>query len=65
MPRKEHPDAFVTFLDLLRVPEAEVRPRGDRTVALFRTAFGDDLHALEADWHRALDALRTPLEEGR
>jgi hypothetical protein len=63
--RKEHPGRFLTFLDLLRTPDAEVRPRADRTVALFRTAFGDDLPALEADWHRVLAALKTPLEEAQ
>jgi hypothetical protein len=61
--RQKHPDRFLTFLDLLRSPDPEVRPREDRTVAHFRAAFGEDLHALEADWHRTLDGLKTPLEE--
>src|SRR3954454_3297481 len=46
--RQKHPAQFVTFLDLLRSPDPEVRPREDRTVAHFRAAFGEDLHALEA-----------------
>jgi hypothetical protein len=61
--RKERPGQFQTFLDLLRIPDAEVRPRADRTLALFRAAFGADLATLEADWHRKIDSLRAPLEE--
>jgi uncharacterized protein DUF1570 len=61
--RQKHPSRFVTFLDLLRTPDPEVRSREDRTVAHFHTSFGDDLDALEADWHSTLAALRTPLEE--
>ena len=63
--RKEHPARFLTFLDLLRTPDAEARPRADRTVALFSAAFGADLPALEADWHRVMATVRTPLEEGQ
>jgi Protein of unknown function (DUF1570) len=63
--RQKHPVEFVTFLDLLRAPDPEARSREDRTVALFRSAFGDDLTALESDWHRTIVALRTPLEEGQ
>jgi Protein of unknown function (DUF1570) len=63
--RKEHPAQFLTFLDLLRIPDPEPRPHADRTIALFKAAFGDDLHTLEADWHRVLATLRTPLEEGQ
>lgn len=62
--RKVHPDRFLTFLDLLRAPDPDVRPQADRTVAHFRAAFGDDLRALEADWHRYISGLSTPLEEG-
>jgi hypothetical protein len=62
--RREHPAQFRTFLDLLRTPDAETRPRADRTVALFSQAFGADLHGLEADWHRLMATVRTPLEEG-
>jgi len=62
--RREHPAQFLTFLDLLRTPDPETRPRADRTVALFSAAFGADLHGLEADWHRVMATVRTPLEEG-
>jgi hypothetical protein len=62
---QQHPLEFVTFLDLLRTRDPEVRPRPDRTVALFSTAFGADLHALEADWHRFMATVKTPLEEGQ
>jgi hypothetical protein len=60
--RKQHPAQFVTFLDLLRTPDAEARPRADRTVALFQAAFGADLTMVEADWHHLIDGLKTPLE---
>ena len=63
--RREHPAQFLTFLDLLRTPDPEVRPRADRTVALFGAAFGADLHRLEADWHRVMATVRTPLEAGQ
>jgi hypothetical protein len=63
--RKERPREFVTLIDLLRTRDAEVRPRPDRTVALFSAAFGADLHALEADWHRYMARVRTPDEEAR
>jgi hypothetical protein len=63
--RREHPAQFLTFVDLLRVPDPEVRPRADRTVALFKTAFGDDLHQLETEWHNVMATVRTPLEEGQ
>jgi hypothetical protein len=63
--RKEHPREFLTLVDLLRTPDAEVRPRADRTVALFSAALGTDLQGLEADWHRYMAQVRTPLEEGQ
>jgi hypothetical protein len=62
--RKERPREFLTLIDLFRAPDAEIRPRADRTVALVSAAFGADLHALEADWHRYMAQVRTPLEEG-
>ncbi len=60
--RKEHPERFLTFLDLLRGPDPPPGPRGPRYLAAFHEAFGDDLADLEASWRRYLDALRTPLE---
>jgi hypothetical protein len=63
--RKEHPAQFLTFIDLLRTPDAETRSSADRTVALFKAAFGDDLATLEAEWHRMVDGLKTPLEAGQ
>jgi hypothetical protein len=61
--RKQHAREFLTFLDILRAPDDETQPRAERTIAAFRNAFGDDLDALEADWHRFMATLKTPLEE--
>ena len=59
--RKTRPTEFTRFLDLLRSPSPE--PRDDlRTLALFRTCFGDDVSLLEGEWHRFLRPLTTPLE---
>ena len=60
--RKEHPQQFQTFLDLLRLPASEAQPDAHRTSAAFRAAFGDDLQTLEVTWHRYLARLKTPLE---
>jgi hypothetical protein len=60
--RKQHPREFLTYLDILRAPDDETLPRPDRAVAAFRNAFGDDLDALEADWHWFMGTLKTPLE---
>jgi hypothetical protein len=60
--RKEHPDSFLTFLDLLRSPDPADRPRRERYLAAFHDAFGDDLRSLETAWHAYMDAQRTPLE---
>jgi hypothetical protein len=56
--RKTRPDAFRTYLDLLRVPGSGA----DRHTSAFRSAFGPGLDALEAEWRRYLDGLRTPFE---
>ena len=73
--RARHPGEFLTFLDLLRNPvagpdegdgtgvAAGPEPRGERTVAAFRRAFGDDLDGLERDWHQFMAGIRTPLEQ--
>jgi hypothetical protein len=60
--RKVHSQQFLTFLDLLRAPQAGPRPRGDRIFSAFQSAFGSDLEALETDWHRYIASLTTPLE---
>lgn len=74
--RTQHPAEFLKFLDLLRNPVAApdsaedgpaadpgASPRGDRVLAAFRRAFGEDLDALDRDWHRFLSGIRTPIEQ--
>ena len=74
--RTRHPGEFLTFLDLLRNPVADPddgddtgaaaparSPAASGTVAAFRRAFGDDLDALERDWHQFMAGIRTPLEQ--
>jgi Protein of unknown function (DUF1570) len=63
--KKAHPREFLAFLDLLRTPTAEAIVRPDRAYEAFRAAFGLELSGLEAEWHRFLADLKTPLEEGR
>ena len=63
--RKTHPREFLAFLDRLRIPQSDAIPRPDRAFEAFRAAFGGDLAGLEKDWHRYLDDLKTPLEQGR
>ena len=63
--RKERPQQFLTFLDLLRAPDAEAPRSKNRSASAFRLAFGDDLEELQKDWHLYLDNLKTPLEENR
>lgn len=63
--RKEHPREFLAFLDLLRTPSNEATAGPDRAIDAFRSAFGKDLDRIEAEWHRYLAGLKTPLEEGR
>lgn len=62
---KTRPREFLTFLERLRTPSPDTQSRPDRTLKAFRAAFGDDLGAVEAAWHRDLDGLRTPLESSR
>ena len=62
--RSQHPEQFLTYLDLLRSPDAtlaELSP-SDRYFTAFQRAFGTDLPALEADWHEFMSSLQTPLE---
>jgi hypothetical protein len=66
--RLRHPDRFLTFVDLLRSPrrdDAEAGPplsAGEHAATAFRRAFGNDLEALEREWHDFLDSAQTPLE---
>jgi Protein of unknown function (DUF1570) len=65
--RTQHPQQFLTFLDILRGPSAEgpspPATAGDRVVNAFKRAFGSDLDALESDWHRFMKSVQTPLEQ--
>ena len=60
--RKDHSQDFLTFLDLLRAPQAAPDPRGDRVLSAFKSAFGANLDTLESDWHRYIASLSSPLE---
>jgi hypothetical protein len=57
--RKERPRQFATFLDLLRVPVLDPDPPSGRVFDAFRAAFGDDLGALESDWHRFMAGVES------
>jgi hypothetical protein len=62
--RAQHPQPFLTFLDLLRSPEAasdDMTP-SQRSLEAFRRAFGSDMEALERDWHAFMSKVQTPLE---
>jgi hypothetical protein len=65
--RTQHPQQFLTFLDLLRSPSAgEPSPdsaKGDRVVDAFRRAFGTDFDRLESDWQTFMKTVKTPLEQ--
>ena len=63
--RKTRPREFSAYLDLLRLPDPDPRLEDDpsRFEWAFRSAFGDDLRALESEWHAFIDKTRTPLEE--
>jgi hypothetical protein len=60
--RKRHPQQFLSYLDLLRNPGLDATPGEDRALSAFRAAFSQPSEELEADWHRFLDELKTPLE---
>jgi Protein of unknown function (DUF1570) len=62
--RAQHPQPFLTFLDLLRTPEAasEDMAPSQRSLESFRRAFGTDIEALERDWHAFMSKVQTPLE---
>jgi len=54
--RKERPQEFLTFLDLLRAPSRR-SSRAAASRAAFRAAFGPDLEELERSWHRYMERL--------
>ena len=65
--RTQHPQQFLTFIDLLRSPrldeESAASATGDRVFDMFRRAFGTDLGGLEKDWHAFMKTVQTPLEQ--
>jgi hypothetical protein len=63
--RKARPQQFLTFLDLLRAPDAGEPRSKSRSASAFRLAFGDNLDELEKSWHVYLNSVKTPLEENR
>lgn len=62
--RSQHPEQFLTYLDLLRSPDATLAEQSpsDRFFTAFQRAFGTDLEPLERDWHEFMGCLQTPLE---
>ncbi|MHC5540493.1 DUF1570 domain-containing protein, partial [Singulisphaera rosea] len=63
--RKEHPESFQAYLDLLRTPNPRGPSTENRPLAAFHSVFGRDLEPLEQGWHRYLNSVRTPLGEER
>ena len=65
--RTQHPQQFLTFIDLLRSPDAggesPVSATGDRVFDAFQRAFGADMDKLESDWHGFMKTVQTPLEQ--
>jgi hypothetical protein len=65
--RTQHPQQFLKFVDLLRSPrlddESAASPTGDRVFDAFQRAFGNDVDRLDADWHRFMETVHTPLEQ--
>jgi hypothetical protein len=65
--RTQHPQQFLTFIDLLRTPslddDSHVSPAGDRVFDAFGRAFGTDLNKLETEWHAFMKTVKTPLEQ--
>ncbi len=68
--RTQRPGQFLTFLDLLRNPDADSDGgallqgvRADRVFNTFRRSFGPDLDGLERDWRRFMADVQTPLEQ--
>ncbi len=63
--RIQRPGQFLSFLDLLRGPDAKLAEltTTERSLSAFRRAFGDDLPSLERDWHSWMATVKTPLEQ--
>jgi Protein of unknown function (DUF1570) len=65
--RTQHAQGFLTFIDLLRSPgrgdSTQVQSTSDSVFEAFERAFGPDLDALERDWLRFMETVRTPLEQ--
>ena len=66
--RTQHPQQFLTFIDLLRSPtpapsESPVSAAADRVFDAFQRAFGADMDKLEDEWHRFMKTAQTPLEQ--
>lgn len=62
--RKNHPREFVAFLERLRAKSSSDH-KPDRTLDAFRSAFGNDLGAIDSAWKRDLTDLKTPLESSK
>jgi len=65
--RTQHPQQFLTFIDLLRSPtESASSPAtspGDRVFHAFQRAFGTDLANLDRNWRVFMETVQTPLEQ--
>ncbi len=65
--RTQHPQQFLTFIDLLRSPTENANSPstspGDLFFHAFQRAFGTDLANLERNWRVFMDTVKTPLEQ--
>ncbi len=65
--RTQHPQQFLTFIDLLRSPspasESPASAGGDRVFDAFQRAFGADLEMLDGKWRKFMATVMTPLEQ--
>jgi hypothetical protein len=62
--RKQRPDDFMRFMDLLRGPDVDAERGPERVSRHFETAFGADYEAVQREWHEFLAGVQTPLDEG-
>ncbi len=62
--RVQRPSQFLSFLDLLRSPDASLAElaASERWVTAFRRAFGSDMGTIERGWHQYMATVQTPLE---